>query len=274
MDINKNLNNIYEFKFYKFYNNKDPNNYIIYNKDFSTFFYNNKQLCDFKLNDVNKKLLSNNKNLFMILYNATCHFLDIDIKYDTKNMKIYDNYLNKQNEDYLNKQNKEISKSREHIKDYLIKLLKININYEELFFENFKYFNEYVCEEIENNCIENKLKLKKYILNELMNFDKYIFDNITNKEYELLNKKKSKFNNLIEIQTFYNDKINIINYYFNKLINEKCSDDKHDIIINKIKKIYFYELCDYISEIYDIKNDILELYLNIYSYFDKVIMYN
>ena len=68
--------------------------------------------------------------------------------------------------------------------------------------------------------------------------------------------------------------MSIINLYFNKLINEKCSKDKQNIIINEIKNKYFSELCDYISDIYDIKYDILNLYINMYSYFDRVKMYN
>ena len=68
--------------------------------------------------------------------------------------------------------------------------------------------------------------------------------------------------------------MSIINKYFNKLINDKCPKDKQNIIINEIKNKYFYELCDYISEIYDIKYDILNLYIDMYSYYDRVEMYH
>lgn len=267
MNIKDIVNNIYEFKFYKFFNKNNPNNYIIYNNNKSELYHNNKKLCEFNMNDINKKLLSKEKNLFMLLYNSTCHFLDIDIKYDINNMSNYDYFINEaidNNNDNL----------KEIMKNYIIDKFKLTSNNEGLFTDNFKYFNEYVCEEIKSISIKKNFKLKNYILEELIKFDKYILDNITNEEYNFLNKTKNKFNKLIDIQNFYKNKLDIINLYFNKLINDKCTNDKNDIVINHIKNIYFYELCDYITELYDIKYDILELYIKLYSYFDKVLMYN
>jgi hypothetical protein len=268
MDIKKYINNIYEFKFYKFYNDNNPNHYIIYDKKKSELYYNNKKICEFNMNDINKKILSKKNELFMILYNSTCHFLDIDIKYDIDNLKNYDDFLNEKINNNNNNELKEI------IKKYIINKFNLTSNNEGLFINNFKYFNDCVSEEIVNKCIEDKIKIKKYIIEELTNFDKYLLDNMTNEEYNMLNKTKHNFKNLNDIHIFYNIKMNIINLYFNKLINDRCNNDKNDILINYIKNIYFYELCDYITEIYDIKNDIFDLYIKLYSYFNKVLMYN
>ena len=263
MNIKDNINNVYEFKIFKFYNHNNSNNYIIYNNKKTELYHNNKKMCVF--DNKNNKFLSKDKDLFMILYNATCHFLDIDIKHDYENLKYYDDYYDN------NKNNYEI---KEKIKKYILNKLKLEPNNEGLFLDNFKYFNDYVCEEIENYFIENKLSLKKYIIDELMLFDEYINKNISKEEFNTLNKTKHNLNKLIDIHKFYDEKMSIINKYFNKLINDKCSKDKQNIIINEIKNKYFYELCDYISDIYDIKYDILNLYINMYSYFDRVEMYH
>ena len=261
MNIKDNINNVYEFKMYKFYNHNNSNNYIIYNKKKTELYHNNKKICVF--DNKNNKFLSKDKDLFMILYNATCHFLNIDIKHDYDNIKYYDEYYDKNNNEIKDK-----------IKKYLLNKLKLELNNEGLFLDNFKYFNDYVMEEIENYFIEKKLPLKKYIIDELMLFDIYIQKNISKEEFNTLNKTKHNLNKLIDIQNFYDEKMSIINKYFNKLINDKCPKDKQNIIINEIKNKYFYELCDYISEIYDIKYDILNLYIDMYSYYDRVEMYH
>ena len=140
--------------------------------------------------------------------------------------------------------------------------------------ELFKGFNSYVCDEIEKICLENKIELKKKIIDELNRLDEYIINKLSEEDKIKLDRVKGKINLFSEIINFYNEKINIFNKYYNNYVNDILSEYKHEKIINHIRNIYVNKLCEYISDINNIELDMIDLYINFCSYFDKFKCYD
>lgn len=253
MEVVKNINNNFKSKYYKFYNSKNNNIYIIHNNDKTIFYINGKQLCIFK-NEINI-----NDNLFMILFSITKQFLYINLNESINELNYYDKILN-----YINDKNEKL---KIIIKKYLYEKIDIKIINNQ-FFDNFKDLILYTCENIEIYCLENNIKIKTYMIDELNNFNNYLIDNINNEEKQLFN-NKIKINNIKDINDLYNKIINIININYNNFINKKFNDIKNNENIELIRRFLIDELYEYITNVYNIDIVLIDLYINFFCYFDK-----